>query len=496
MTVTPDSLLSRSAVMRAGVWPTIIALIVAAVLIIERLQVDWTVSCELVSATPGACPQNFYESLFSLLLPSFAFALAHIVGAVGLYPGGGTRQALLERAGKFAVFFAINVFPAFGWILFYAGLAAGVLISITVIGLVVAPVVGAMGAGFASGLLLAFAAGPSIRSLNGAGWKRLICYYGGSTAIAPLALFGPPLLALSLFGPEQRGVQPVALTSVIVTGLTAVALSSSIVWIAALKAAHPTRAILRQPAVRTGLAIVAAVMAVLVLPVHLMISNGVKLLPADGGLLTPISSFVRGYKPPIATTLELAGLRYIGPRTVIHERGMLSRPYAYHEKQFEGTAREVTFGETRYKSLQEWRVRDPASALNEMVHIVADGGGESATFSCQRAKTNHEHCTVSPDLPLAPDTMEKTKQVAYKEGDRYEFIDGLEFASLFIRWDLRKGKVAKEGEPYPRLYCRLNLVAVTKAAFSVHQIIPCDAEWPAEARRVREYVESLFVQSN
>ena len=83
--------------------------------------------------------------------------------------------------------------------------------------------------------------------------------------------------------------------------------------------------------------------------------------------------------------------------------------------------------------------------------------------------------------------------VAYKVGDRYEFIDGPEHASLFIRWDLRKqDKVPKTGEPFPRLFCRLNLVSVTQAKFSVHQIILCDADWLAEARRVRTYVEGLF----
>ena len=38
---------TRSDIMRAGVWPTIFALVVTAVMIIERLQVDWTASCAL-----------------------------------------------------------------------------------------------------------------------------------------------------------------------------------------------------------------------------------------------------------------------------------------------------------------------------------------------------------------------------------------------------------------------------------------------------------------
>jgi hypothetical protein len=222
------------------------------------------------------------------------------------------------------------------------------------------------------------------------------------------------------------------------------------------------------------------------------VSSGIKVFPPDGGLITPISSFVRGYKPPIATTLELAGMRYIGPRTAIHERGLTSRANDVFEKRFEGKPREVTFSITHYKSLQEWIVRDPDTAVTKKIFIVADNGGESASLYCQRAEPDREHCTVSPDLPVRPGTMEKTKLVAYKEGDRYEFIDGVEHASLFSRWDLRQGKIPMPGEPYPRLFCRLNLGSVTKAALSVHQVIPCDADWPAEAKRIRVYIESLF----
>jgi hypothetical protein len=40
-----------------------------------------------------------------------------------------------------------------------------------------------------------------------------------------------------------------------------------------------------------------------------------------------------------------------------------------------------------------------------------------------------------------------------------------------------------------------NIVSVTKAALSVHQVIPCDADWPAEVKRVRAYVESRFAPS-
>jgi hypothetical protein len=73
---------SKRVVMSAGVVPTIVALVVAAIMIIERLQVDWTASCALVANVPQSCGLQFYEQFFSILLPSFAFAVAHILSAL------------------------------------------------------------------------------------------------------------------------------------------------------------------------------------------------------------------------------------------------------------------------------------------------------------------------------------------------------------------------------------------------------------------------------
>jgi hypothetical protein len=471
---------SKRVVMSAGVVPTVVALVVAAIMIIERLQVDWTASCALVANVAQPCGLQFYEQLFSLLLPSFAFAVAHIIGAAGLYSGGGTSRVRGERAAKLAVFTAIHVFPAFGWYLFYVGVAAGFLISITIIGLVVAPLVGAMAAGFVSGTLLALAAGPSPRTLDSNGWKRLVWFYGWASALGPIVLFGGPLLALGL------------LTPVVITCLAAVAVSSSLVWVAALQASQPSLKILQQPTVRAGLTLVAAAAIVLVLPVHLMVSSGLKVLPPDEGFFAPLSSFVRGHKPPIATTLELAGMRYLGPRAAILERGLTSREYQLTTKMFEGTPRETNYSETRREPLHEWLIRDPDPRNEEKIHVIAASGGEPYELYCLRTLPDRDHCTVSPDRPVQPDTSKAIRYVAYKEGDRYEFLDGLKHASLYIRWDLRKGRAPNSGEPFPRLFCRLNLVSVTKAAFSVHQVIRCDADWPAEAKRIRGYVESLF----
>jgi hypothetical protein len=285
---TTQSAPSHIAVMRAGVWPTISALVIAAIMIIERLQVDWTASCSLVTNTPQSCGLKFYESLFSLLLPSFAFALAlaHFVGAASLYADGGSRRALWERVGKFTAFFAIHLFPAFGGHLFYVGLAAGFLISLTVVGLIVAPIVGVMAAGFVSGSMLALAAGPTVRSLDGAGWKRLIWFYGCASAMGPNALFGVPL--------------------------------------------------------------------------------------------------------------------------------------------------------------HEWLIRDADPKVQEKIYIIAASGGEPYALYCLRSLPDSEHCTIAPDLPVPLGTTQKTRNVAYKEGDRYEFKDlfGVRLTLHLLRF--KKGQRGKD----------------------------------------------------
>jgi hypothetical protein len=81
----------------------------------------------------------------------FAFGLAHIIGAASLYEDNKKPASMFERAGKFLAYFAVHVFPAFGWYFFYVGLAAGFLISITVVGLIIAFPVGIFAGDFARG---------------------------------------------------------------------------------------------------------------------------------------------------------------------------------------------------------------------------------------------------------------------------------------------------------------------------------------------------------
>lgn len=78
---------TQSEIRRAFVWPAIVALVVAAVLIVERLQVDWTVACTLQAPPPGSCTEENFNIVLAWAPAAFAFGLAHIAGAAGLYDG-------------------------------------------------------------------------------------------------------------------------------------------------------------------------------------------------------------------------------------------------------------------------------------------------------------------------------------------------------------------------------------------------------------------------
>jgi hypothetical protein len=262
--VTP----STQDVTRAGVWPAIFSLLVTAVLIVVRLQVDWTASCSLKTDIPDACGDDHFSMFFAWVPAAFAFGLAHIIGAAGLHGVSSSRFAACERTAKFIAYFAIHVFPVFGWYFFYAGLAGGALISLTVIGLVVAPVAGILTAGFAGGVLLALAAGPSFLSTGHAGWKRLLVYYGVGSALGALVLAGGQILFDPQFAFLAGPARPW------LTGLGALAsaaFSCVLVWACALKAASPSLKLADRQDFRSGMMKIAAVALALVVPVHLMV---------------------------------------------------------------------------------------------------------------------------------------------------------------------------------------------------------------------------------
>jgi hypothetical protein len=127
------------------------------------------------------------------------------------------------------------------------------------------------------------------------------------------------------------------------------------------------------------------------------------------------------------------------------------------------------------------------------VYIVADRGGTALQLWCKGTPDGGEICEREGGGAAVPSPVEQTRIVAIDIDDAFEFSRSIKDAARAIRY--KPGTGAYGPSPPPeRNYCRLNLVAVTTGALSVHQTIPCDADWQAEATRVRRYVESLFAR--
>jgi hypothetical protein len=147
-----------------------------------------------------------------------------------------------------------------------------------------------------------------------------------------------------------------------------------------------------------------------------------------------------------------------------------------------------------YDPFQQWRIASPDIQNSEAVSIIADAGGIKTKLYCQPPVDDRQICLVSPNFPVQPETAEQIRALAYDDEDGYEFKNTATNAALAIRYETTAQVDGSSEASWGRLYCRLNLVNVTKASFSVHQIVPCKADWVAQAKRLRAYVEGLFVE--
>jgi hypothetical protein len=380
---------SKSAILCAFIWPTIIALVVTAVLMIERMQVDWTASCSLQTETPDACTDNLTYSLYAWLPAVFAFGLAHIIGAASFSEDSKTPASMFERASKFLAYFASHVFPAFGWYFAYVGLAAGFLISTPVVGLIIAFPVGIFAGGFAGGLLLALAAGPSFTSGADGFWKRRLCFYGTAVGCGALLL----ATGQAVFDPSSENIKGASQAGFATIGaMTSVALSCLFVSVAALKANTQSLRLWQQPDFKTGLAIIVGTAVALCVTVQIMASNGAIVFPREAGILKPIAEQFRGNKSPVTNTLELAGVRYIGPRSAIIEREVTVRDRMENTTLHKGTDQEVKVGQTVCGPYVQWRLRPPPEPERDSMYLIADGGGDPIGLHCKPVTGERQRC--------------------------------------------------------------------------------------------------------
>jgi hypothetical protein len=232
-----------------------------------------------------------------------------------------------------------------------------------------------------------------------------------------------------------------------------------------------------------------AIIAVpLIIAASLMVASGATFFRRDGTPFPPLATLLRGDRPEISTELKLAGLNFIGPRDDVVKRGTVKRDRMEYRIENKGTPDEVSLGTTVYDDFEEWELYDANSAGR--ITVTADASVLQVTLECEPGLNSGEEFCSDENYPRR-EALEVTFKIAYHEDAFLRSINTPDSA-LAIRFDNREASV-DDKRKRARLYCRLNLVNVTPAKFSVIQIIPCEADWVVSAKQLRERLESQFV---
>lgn len=478
-------ILNSSTIWKVWLRPVHAALIVMVIMMIERLQVDWTADCSLSGG--NACDADVFANVFAWLPTALTYAVFHIWGARHLVESSPGIKADLKRGAGIVVYTALQLLPIPGWYLWYAGLAGGFVISLTVIGLIVAPFVGAMTAGFCAGLVLAAFAGPPLNGMTGTQLKRFFWNYGLGGGFAALLLAVGQVIFDPAFAHFARPENP---------WLTATGALATILAVGVVMSCFGVRAWRRAELVEGEQSLqlkhfgwTAALAALLIVPSHLMVKNSVTVFGKDGERFPLLAGVLRGNKPAIDTPFVLDGLNYVGQRQYVERREIIQRSRMQYTVLNKGKANEVNEGTTVFDGFVQWQLTDIASPQGEYILITADQSLRMVVQECMPDLTAAETFCVRPSPPER-DNLKKTFAIAEEE-DGFLLSEKAPDASLGVRIAAQSPDV-RDKKTWKLTYCRLNLVNVTSAKFSASQIIPCDADWVSVAKALRTRLEGDF----
>ncbi len=130
-------------------------------------------------------------------------------------------------------------------------------------------------------------------------------------------------------------------------------------------------------------------------------------------------------------------MRYIGARSAIIEREMISRDRMETITMHKGTDKEVNWGSTVYDPFQQWHIRAPETAVGESLFVIADAGGIQKLLHCKPTVNDRQLCLSSPNPPIPPDMTEQTRALAEDGEDGFDFSSSVQNAVLGIRYDVR-----------------------------------------------------------
>jgi hypothetical protein len=477
--------LNTSTIWKVWLRPVHAALIVIAIMMIERLQVDWSADCSLSGGS--ACDADVFANVFAWLPAALTYAVFHIWGARHLVENSPGIKAGLKRGAGIMVYTALQLLPIPGWYLWFAGLAGGFIISLTVIGLVVAPFVGALTAGFCAGLVLAAFAGPPLNSMTGKQLKRFFWNYGLGGGFGALILAVGQVIFDPAFAHFARPENP---------WLTATGALATILAVGVVMSCFGVRAWRRAELVESEQSLqlkhfgwTAALAALLIAPSHLMVKNSVTVFGKDGERFPLLAGVLRGNKPAIDTPFLLSGLNYVGRREYVERREIIQRSRMEYTVLNKGTASEVTESRTAYDGVEQWQLTDTAAPQGEYILITADQSARMVEQECLPDVVAGDMFCVRPEA-VERDNLKKTFAIAEEE-DGFLLSEKALDASLGVRIAAQTPDV-RDKKTWKLIYCRLNLVNVTTAKLSASQVIPCTADWVSAANALRTRLEGDF----
>ena len=322
-----DTSPTRREVLLLGVLPTLAALLVAATILIERIQLDWTLTA---SSTHRFLPDVWLAYLV-------AFGLAHIAGADRLREEPSTpglRMTRLAKAVAFlaahapmglaklgAYFFALAAIPMVGAIVLAGGLDgspnayAQTPIFQAALYLLVSLAVVLPGIGF--GALLAWASAPARSTVSQAQRKRRLVTYviGGAVASAVFMRVTGAIdnQSNAYFAPPYAWLDAMAMFS-------AAAAACGAIWLAAVQAAWPSGNVVRSGPCWLGLGATMLGAFLLACATHVLVTNDITIFGENGANRNPLASFVRSGLPTLSAPVMFNGLQFVGPRSAISAR--------------------------------------------------------------------------------------------------------------------------------------------------------------------------------
>jgi MFS family permease len=242
-------------VVTVGVLPTVAALLVTAVLLIERVQTDWSLSHSI--HVPASRAGLGFAPWF---LPLFAFAVCQIAFGGGVFERTKTAVGYVGRWTRALAFAGFFMLPAFAGPITWTGFIVGLLAAMTIIGFWVIPIVSPAAAGGVFGVALSLGLRPMSDTLTDPNGHKFVWRVCKASMLAGIVVFLTQLAVdvgtSGTFMPRLANALLVTAPSLgLMLGLAAVTIACCLIWYAVLASTWPSGDSFSLQVVRRGFAV-------------------------------------------------------------------------------------------------------------------------------------------------------------------------------------------------------------------------------------------------